>query len=103
MTQKNSTPTIETSGVLSDVKKNLGRAADITALRLKIRKTAARRKDAYTRLGELSYAKYRPRNTAVPADIEAAIAATVSEITALSHELTELKLRLELFKADASK
>ncbi len=103
MPQNTSKAAVESSGVFSDVKKNLSRAADLTSLRLRIRKTAAARKDAYTRLGELSYAKYRPRETAVPADIEEAIAATVKEITDLSHELTELKLRLELLKTDAGK
>ncbi len=98
--KKKTAPVNAEPGAMDGVKKALGKAADLTSLKLKYRRTAARRKDAYTRLGELSYAKYRPRDGAVPADIEDAIAATVHDITNLSHELTELALRIELLKAD---
>ncbi len=104
MSDKRTTPTATTEGTTMDsVKKTLGKAADLTSLKLKQRRIAARRKDAYTRLGELSYAKYRPRNGAVPADIEIAIEDTMREITALSMELTELSLRVELVKTDMKK
>ena len=83
------------------VKKAISRAADLAALKIKLRCTIARRKDAYARLGELAYAKYRPRKNAVTDDIEAAIAATVKEITELSGEITEPTLRVEIWKAEA--
>ncbi len=86
-------------GVMENVKKALEKTADLTSLKLKLRSTKNRRKEAYARLGELSYTKYRPRETTVPADIERAIANTVAEITDLSHEITELNLRLEILKA----
>ena len=58
-----------------------------------------KRKAAYTHLGELSYSKYRPRTTDIPEDIENAISATVTEITDLNNEITELELRIKLLKA----
>ena len=60
-----------------------------------------KRKNAYTRLGELSYAKYRPRTGDVPEDIEAAINTAVQEITELTHAIVELELRIKLLKAGA--
>lgn len=81
------------------IKKSLGYAADLTSLKIKLGKAKNRRKAAYTRLGELSYTKYRPRTTDVSEDIENAIAAAVSEITSLTHEITELELRIKLLKA----
>ena len=63
--------------------------------------TKNKRKNAYTRLGELSYTKYRPRTTDVTEDIENAIAAVVAEITDLNHEIVELELRIKLLKAGA--
>lgn len=85
---------------LDGVKKSLGKAADLASLKIKLRQTMAKRKAAYTRLGELSYAKYRPRKDAVAEEIETAITNTVAEITELSHEITELNLRVNLLKAD---
>ncbi len=87
----------------SSFKRALGKAADLTSLKMKLRRTQTRRRDAYTRLGELSYALHRPRDGAVPDDITTAIDTTVREITALSHEITELELRVELLKADMKK
>lgn len=81
------------------IKKSLGYAADLTSLKIKLGKAKNRRKAAYTRLGELSYTKYRPRTTDVSEDIENAISAAVSEITSLTHEITELELRIKLLKA----
>ena len=52
-------------------------------------------------MGELSYSKYRPRNGDVPEDIENAIAATITEITELTHTIVELELRVKLMKAGA--
>ncbi len=100
MAEKKKTTTTAEPGALDNVKKTLSKTADLAGLKMKYHKTAGRRKDAYTRLGELSYALYRPRTDTVPADIHTAIEATVAEITNLSHELTELSLRIELLKAD---
>ena len=84
-----------------NVKKGLELAADIARLRFKLSQAKSRRKAAYTRLGELSYTKYRPRTTDVTEDIENAIAAVVAEITDLNHEIVELELRIKLLKAGA--
>ena len=84
-----------------NVKKGFEFAADLTRLKFKLGKAKSRRKNAYTRLGELSYTKYRPRTTDVTEDIENAIAAEVSEITNLTHEIVELELRIKLLKAGA--
>ncbi len=89
------------SSAADTIKKSLGLAADITTLKIKLGRAKNQRKAAYTRLGELSYSKYRPRTTDVTADIENAIAATVAEITDLTHEITELELRIKLLKAGA--
>ena len=83
------------------IKKGLTRAADITSLKIKLGQAKTKRKNAYTRLGELTYAKARPRDGAVPEDIEAAINAAVNEITQLTHLIVELELRVKLLKADA--
>ena len=84
-----------------NVKKGLELAADIARLKLKLSQAKSRRKNAYTRLGELSYTKYRPRTTDVTEDIENAIAAEVAQITDLTHEIVELELRIKLLKAGA--
>ena len=84
-----------------NVKKGFEFAADLTRLKFKLGKAKSRRKNAYTRLGELSYTKYRPRTTDVTEDIENAIAAEVAEITNLTHEIVELELRIKLLKAGA--
>ena len=84
-----------------NVKKGFEFAADLTRLKFKLGKAKSRRKAAYIRLGELSYAKYRPRTTDVSEDIENAIAAAVTEITNLTHEITEIELRVKLLKAGA--
>ena len=84
---------------MDNVKKSLGLAADVASLKFKLSRAKSRRKDAYTRLGELSYTKSRPRTTDVPEDIENAISATVTEITDLNNEITELELRIKLLKA----
>ena len=91
----------KTSPAVEGMKKGLGKAADIASLKLKLGQAKAKRKAAYTRLGELSYAKYRPRTGDVPEDIEAAIANAVAEITDLTHAIVELELRLKLLKAGA--
>ena len=83
------------------IKKSLGLAADMTSLKIKLSKVKSKRRAAYARLGELSYTKYRPRTTDVTEDIENAIAAVVSEITDLTHDITELELRIRLLKAGA--
>ena len=84
-----------------NVKKGFEFAADLTRLKFKLGKAKSRRKNAYTRLGELSYTKYRPRTTDVTEDIENAIAAEVAQITDLTHEIVELELRIKLLKAGA--
>ncbi len=84
-----------------NVKKGFEFAADLARLKFKLGQTKSRRKNAYTRLGELSYTKYRPRTTDVTEDIENAIAAVVAEITDLNHEIVELELRIKLLKAGA--
>ena len=89
------------SPAMDGVKKGLNKAADLTSLKIKLTQAKAKRKAAYTRLGELSYSKYRPRTTDVSEDIENAIAAAVAEITDLTHEITELELRIKLLKAGA--
>ncbi len=92
--QTNSQPT-----AMDTVKKGLSLAADIASLNVKLGKCKSKRKAAFTRLGELSYTKYRPRTNNVTEDIENAISSTVSEITSLNHEITELELRIKLLKA----
>ena len=84
-----------------NVKKGLEFAADLARLKFKLSQAKNKRKNAYTRLGELSYTKYRPRTTDVTEDIENAIAAVVAEITDLNHEIVELELRIKLLKAGA--
>ena len=83
------------------IKKGFELAADMASLKFKLSRAKSRRKDAYSRLGELSYSKYRPRTTDIPEDIEKAIAAVVAEITDLNHEIVELELRIKLLKAGA--
>ena len=90
----------KSSSVMEDVKKGIGKAADLTSLKFKLGQAKTKRKNAYTRLGELAYSTYRPRTDAVTADIENAIAATVNEITALSQTITELELRIKLLRAE---
>ena len=84
-----------------NVKKGLEFAAELTRLNFKLSQAKNKRKNAYTRLGELSYTKYRPRTTDVTEDIENAIAGEVAEITNLTHEIVELELRIKLLKAGA--
>ena len=86
---------------MDSIKKGFEYAADLTSLKFKLGKAKCKRKDAYARLGELSYTKYRPRTTDIPEDIEEAIAAAMEEITALNHEIIELELRIKLLKAGA--
>ena len=89
------------SKAMDSIKKGFEYAADLTSLKFKLGKAKCKRKDAYARLGELSYTKYRPRTTDIPEDIEKAIAAAMEEITALNHEIIELDLRIKLLKAGA--
>lgn len=89
----------ENESTLNGVKKGLGKAADITSLKIKRHRAENRRKEAYRYLGELAYAKYRPRTDDVPEDIDNAITATVTEITNLNQTITELDLRIKLVKA----
>ena len=84
---------------MDGIKKSISLAADVAALKLKLTKAKSKRTAAFTRLGELSYTKNRPRTTDVTEDIENAIADTTNEITSLSHEITELELRIKLLKA----
>ncbi len=100
MAEKKKKTTKAEPGALEGVKKTLSQTATLAQLKYQHGRTAAARKDAYARLGELSYALYRPRTDSVPADINAAIQATVAEITSLSAELTELALRIEILKAN---
>lgn len=89
------------SSAMDSIKKGFEYAADLTSLKFKLGKAKSRRKDAYARLGELSYTKYRPRATDVPEDIEKAISAAMEEISVLNHEIIELELRIKLLKAGA--
>ena len=91
----------KSSPAMEGVKKSLGKAADMTSLKFKLSQAKTKRKNAYTRLGELTYAKARPRQGDVPAEIESAIAAAITEITELTHLIVELELRVKLLKADA--
>lgn len=84
-----------------NVKKGFELAADLTCLKFKLSKAKNKRKAAYAHLGELSYTTYRPRTGEVTEDITNAIAAAVTEITNLNHEITELELRIKLLKAGA--
>ena len=63
-----------------NVKKGFEFAADLARLKFKLGQAKSRRKNAYTRLGELSYTKYRPRTTDIPEDIEKAISAVMEEL-----------------------
>ena len=85
---------------LDQVKKGIAKAADLTALKVKLSQARSKKKDAYTRLGELCYSKHRPRTDDVTADIEKAISTTVAEITELSQIIIELELRIKLLKAE---
>lgn len=91
----------KSSPAMEGVKKSLGKAADMTSLKFKLSQAKTKRKNAYTRLGELTYAKARPRQGDVPAEIESAITAAITEITELTHLIVELELRVKLLKADA--
>ena len=86
---------------MDSIKKGFEYAADLTSLKFKLGKAKCKRKDAYARLGELSYTKYRPRATDIPEDIEKAISAVMDEINILNHEIIELELRIKLLKAGA--
>ena len=89
------------SKAMDNIKKGFEYAADLTSLKIKLSKARSKRKNAYTRLGELSYTKYRPRTTDIPEDIEKAISAVMEEINTLNHEITELELRIKILKARA--
>ena len=89
------------SKTMDNIKKGFEYAADLTSLKFKLSKAKSKRKDAYTRLGELSYTKYRPRTTDIPEDIEKAISAVMEEINTLNHEITELELRIKILKSKA--
>jgi len=89
------------SKAMDSIKKGFEYAADLTSLKFKLGKAKSKRKDAYARLGELSYTKYRPRATDVPEDIEKAISAVMEEISVLNHEIIELELRIKLLRAGA--
>ena len=89
------------SKTMDSIKKGFEYAADLTSLKFKLGKAKCKRKDAYARLGELSYTKYRPRATDIPEDIEKAISAVMDEINILNHEIIELELRIKLLKAGA--
>ena len=89
------------SKAMENIKKGFEYAADLTSLKFKLGKAKSKRKDAYTRLGELSYTKYRPRTTDIPEDIEKAISAVMEEINTLNHEITELELRIKILKSKA--
>ena len=89
------------SKTMDNIKKGFEYAADLTSLKFKLGKAKSKRKDAYTRLGELSYTKYRPRTTDIPEDIEKAISAVMGEINTLNHEITELELRIKILKSKA--
>ena len=91
----------KSSPAMEGVKRSLGKAADMTSLKFKLSQAKTKRKNAYTRLGELTYAKARPRQGDVPAEIESAITAAITEITELTHLIVELELRVKLLKADA--
>ena len=88
----------EKETTMEGVKKGLSKAADITSLKIKRRRVENQRKEAYRHLGELAYAKYRPRPDDVPEVIDKAIDATVTEITNLNQTITELDLRIKLVK-----
>lgn len=89
------------SPAVESIKKSIGKAADKTSLKIKLAQAKAKRKNAYTRLGELSYVTRRPRTTvaAVNEDIDTAIAAVVNEISELNDLIVELELRVKLLKA----
>ena len=89
------------SKAMENIKKGFEYAADLTSLKFKLSKAKSKRKDAFVRLGELSYTKYRPRTTDIPEDIEKAISAVMEEINTLNHEITELELRIKILKSKA--
>lgn len=91
----------KTSPAMENVKKSLGKAADLTSLKIKLGQAKAKRKNAYTRLGELAYVIHRPRTTEVDPNVETAIAETVKEISELNNAIVELEIRVKLLKADA--
>ena len=89
------------SKAMENIKKGFEYAADLTSLKFKLSKAKSKRKDAFVRLGELSYTKYRPRTTDIPEDIEKAISAVMEEINTLNQEITELELRIKILKSKA--
>ncbi len=96
MAEKKHSAAPETSGV----KKTLNQAGELARLKLEHRRTVARRKEAYARLGELIYNQRHPRKGSKPADLDTAVNAAVAEITRLSEALVDLSVRMEILKAD---
>ena len=91
----------KSSPAVDSVKKSLEKAADLTSLKFKLGQAKVKRRNAYTRLGELAYVTYRPRTKGVNQDIEAAISSAVREISELNNLIVELELRIKLLKAGA--
>ncbi|MBR4873783.1 MAG: hypothetical protein IKV00_08095 [Clostridia bacterium] len=89
---------VKQNTMMDTVKKNISYAADMASLKLLLNMAKSDRKEAYTRLGALSYTKYRPRKNGVTEDIESAISKTVREITILNQEIAELELRIKILK-----
>ena len=82
----------KSSPAMEGVKKSLGKAADMTSLKFKLSQAKTKRKNAYTRLGELTYAKARPRQGDVPAEIESAITAAIITLMVAPTETLSMKI-----------
>ena len=68
-------------------------------MKFKLGQAKSKRKSAYTRLGELTYVTHNPRAKTSNQDVEAAVSATVHEISELNNLIVELEIRIKLLKA----
>ena len=91
----------KTSPAVENIKRGIGKAADMTSLKFKLGQAKSKRKNAYARLGEMAYVIYRPRTATAKPDIDDSIAAVVKEIGELNERIVELELCIKLLKADS--
>ncbi len=85
---------------IDEVATALEKTAELAALQVKFHYLSARRKDAYARLGKLTYQLHCPRKDTNPEQIDDEMETTVEQITALSHRITDLAIRIKLLKLD---
>ncbi len=88
------------TGILGDAKKTLVKAADLASLQLEYHYLAARRKENYAHLGELTYILRRPHKTVDEEEINTEMDLTVRRITKISREMTQLAVQIKVLKMD---